>query len=231
MIACFTAALMLGAIGSASASAAACTTKSGSGNYQLCVEGSSFTSQTEVPVAGRGTAPFIINLKGLYPEESRVECSTVTETGSTTQHFLTEVGKPVTLHVEPATSGCKFVAKRLEKECRLNGQHLEIKPLVGHFTGVGAAEVYPPFGGTFVTWRLEGFPEEGVACEGKLETRGRYKCTVKEPTAEAVEHEVSCSSSLSETETFSHSTPLSYTEMLSLSGTYKGKKFSIYESS
>lgn len=237
MIACFTAALMLGAIGSASASAAACTTKAGSGNFQLCINGASLTEKATVPISGRNTTALTVNLNS-WAHETGIECSTMHDPGSgETSYFTDNPASAITLRSTPGLSGCQLTgSKVVTKKCRINTASTFVSQ-VGHLSAPGTFHMAPEAGSEIFEWELKNASEleKCVIGTGGHYIDGRYGCTLKEPTVEAVEHELQCAT-VEPKETYigpageNYPTPLSYKEMVSLSGTYAGKKFSIYES-
>jgi hypothetical protein len=226
------AALALIAISSASASAAPCTAKAGSKNYQLCINGAGIGTATSVPISGKGTSPLVIDLSNWVQQEFAISCTKESEQSGAA--IFDEPGTALTLHLSPEVEECHFTgAPTLVKKCSVNNRGA-FKSTTGKLLSLESAYIEPQSGTAFWEWTMgnKGAETCSATFKGTHATGGQYACTVIGAAVEAVEHEVRCASTskyqtiLVATPT---STPLSYTENVSLGGVYKGQKFSIYE--
>jgi hypothetical protein len=227
MFAAFAAALLLGAVASASASAEACTKKAGSKKFTLCVEGQKYEGTEELWL--KQTSPTAVFE---LPEEWK-------ETGKPPMaEVCTALGGP-TGHVEGATAQLSF--KPQPEECALqNSVKCQsffvggMREEVGSFgTGPEQVLVAPKVGTEIATLETENAP--GKECNRFFTTplqrpfKGKYECKLKEAEVETVLHELRCESQGRETLFAERPAHIRYTQTVELNGKNFRKKFSIYE--
>jgi hypothetical protein len=222
-------ALALAAVFSASASAAACTSHAGSKKYELCINGSSLTEPTTVPVSARGTTSLVLNLNN-WARELSITCSSLK---ADAVNFHADPAIALKLTAQPLFQGCGFTgANPIAKKCITNTT-AEFHGVTGHFQSPESSLIEPTAGTSLWEWNVSKKGSESCPSSalGTWSTTGTYICALSEPGVEEVEHGLTCTSSNHGTFVINAFTPLSYTEIVSLSGTRQGSKFSVYESS
>jgi hypothetical protein len=223
MFAAFVAALLLGSVASASASAEACTKKAGSKKFTLCVEGQK--SEAEVETTTKLSSPTAIFEMKEWKEGSNPpmasSCTSLKASpklGGTTAQF--SFG-----HIEPQNCTLQNF-----KKCTSISQ-APMNETVGEF-GANAEQIHVKqvAGGR----ELLPFFLSGSECPhnflGTKSFTGKYECKLKEAEVESIQHELHCESQGRET-LISNETPASirYSQTLKLDFPNEGKKFSIYE--
>jgi hypothetical protein len=218
-------ALVLSAVGSASASAALCTKHAGSANYHLCIAGTAVAENTtvEAPTTLNGT--LTLGLPGQW--QSSIQCTAANETAAFKTHALTSsVGLNGTLEVR----GCSLQGL-LATKCRVAAIYL-MQPALGAFSSLEGIAITPEFGTAFLDFSFSSnSPETCPAVYGGVhEVTGSYECKLQTPGVEAVAHELKCATSAThKLKTQGETDSLSYTQIVSLGGTHAGQKYSIYE--
>jgi hypothetical protein len=218
--------LMVSAIASASASASLpCFKKEGSKKYLLCVAGHAVEETASIEAPAQLTSSFSLGLPKQW--EGTIVCTAVSDASVLKVHALTEsIARASQLEL----SGC-VLQGNLAKYCRVPASYL-----TGHSIGIfGALEsiaMAPEFGTVFFEFRFENLTGENCPAivRGTHAVSGEYECKLGEAKVEAVEHALACASSAThKVKIAGESVPFSYTQALSLGGTRKGQKFSIYE--
>lgn len=217
---CLAAALLLSAVASASASAAACTIKEGSKHYGLCVNGVA----TEGTVTGEahGTAPLVVNLNE-WAEGVSYECEGLHGSSDS----LTASSGSVTLRTGAELSSCALhgTESKIVEECKTKTTG-SLKLDEGPLTSAEAFDLDTT--ATLLEFELTG---SSCAVRGQKAIQGDYECKMHEAKTEALEHELICEGK----NTFMYgtggkTTPITYKQKLLLTGAQKGDKFSVYES-
>jgi hypothetical protein len=226
--------LVFSTVGVASASAKTeCeyVTKTGSKKYALCVAGNPTTAAEASTVLKSGT-----NVVAQFPGDYGLDvvCTGLGGSGE----FTRKAPASVTLSFGKSGelfTGCKVTStgegKAIERKCKTPSSTTFL-PAVGSF-GPGVEGLSSSTGETWAAFWLE---DNGVeTCPngflGEHEAKGNYECKLHEATVEEIEHELSCEVKLSLLSGSGQGeVKFSYTQLLALGGSAKGKKFSIYES-
>jgi hypothetical protein len=219
-------ALVLSAIASASASAGTCVKKEGSTKYLLCVAGHSVEETATIEAPAVLSSTFVLELPREW--EATIVCTGVSDTSAFKVHGLTE---SITRSSQLALSGCALQG-HTAKKCKLASTTYSTATLAGTF-GSPESIVMTPQSGTVVfefSFSNQGSEVCPVFFSGKRQVAGGYECKLGEAKAEAVEHTLTCANSTGhKLKTEGEEDPLHYTQTISLGGTRKGQKFSIYE--
>lgn len=220
--------LVLGAIASASASAATCKAKAGSKNYQLCINGSAIEGTTTIGLESPSGTAMTLTPEG-NPQPGSFVCQ---KTGLRNAGLHVAAKASVSLRANLYVSECAPTGYMAVK-CQTNATR-EFRELTGT---LGSPEsIVAAYSGEMVGFELSSKP--GDECTGIDNTRlltfkGEYECTLHEAQIEAVTHELKCASNASHETRWNWSgsplAPISYTQTIALSGSQKGEKFSIYE--
>jgi hypothetical protein len=205
--------------------------QAGSAEYTLCVEGKQIgsPSKTLTFASKSHLSNFVLAISS---ESRKIVCSESNLPG----HFTgnEELNEPLGLTFgetakEDYLNGCKLEPSGWAKKCTVVKQSYLPDNWDGVFSnGVGTLTVKP--GGTYLL--LFSISNNGnETCPGALkdgEVYGEFPCKVGEAEVEKVEHELSCKGKV----TYEGPLPatIEYTQMLSLAGEEKGKKFSFFES-
>ncbi len=229
LLAALAAALLLGAIGSASASAEACVKKAGSKHVALCIEGQN--NQETVPLeikqaSNTGT----LKLPTAWPSMEWV-CNTIHVNSEQGQFgsAAVEGGKTVTMAFRPRWSECttKYGAG-VSKRCVMPRER-EFFEQPGQFTdSAGQLKVAS---GDLLEFSLES-RSETEPCQsirGRHNVGGAYECNLQQPELESAQHELTCESQGTETRMEEKPVWLKYAVKIELGGHKYGQKFSIYE--
>jgi hypothetical protein len=208
------------AIASASASAA-CTVKAGSKNYQLCVGGKAVTEVTSIEAPTRLVSNFVLQLPTQWG--GTIECTSVSDPAAFETHGL---GTALGVKFGQLSVGGCVLQGQLAKKCSAVSV-ITTNALLGSFESTEGIFVHPETGAEVLAFKLSG-SECPVSVRGTHGVSGSYKCQVKEAKVEAVEHELTCGTS-TELYTQGEADALHYSQAISLGGTRKGQKFSIYE--
>jgi hypothetical protein len=163
---------------------------------------------------------------------SSIECKTVSAPGTfDTSAGKLELSKSLLINkYQPALAECT-VTGDIASQCQLGSKEIifnaESAPLAPSLEAI----VFQPEGtSTVATFALVNKPSKtcALSVKGTYALGGHYSCKLPEASVEKLEHELSCAGAL--TFPSEQTAALSYAQMLSLSGTQKGKKFSIFES-
>jgi hypothetical protein len=218
-------ALMLSAMASASASAGTCVKKEGSKKYLLCVAGHSVEETANIEAPAHLTSSFSLGLPKQW--KGTIVCSSVSDTSVLTVHGLTaSLGRSGRLEL----SGCNLQGNLSEK-CRVVAIFLT-QPIIGTFGSVETIAMAPESGTTFFEVRFENVTAEScpLIFRGTHAVTGEYECKLGEAKVEAVEHALTYASSAThKVKVAGEEVALSYAQAISLGGTRKGQKFSVYE--
>jgi hypothetical protein len=226
--------LTLCAIASASASASACTSKAGSKNYQLCLAGNAIEGTSTIKVESRTTAPLALNL-GALASGLAMECGTVKNESA----FVVTPGSALAVRSVNALKGCKLVGNKGVTEKCIVPEEKEFATMTGTLTSIADLTIASAENGkdAFLEWPFTTNPASKTACPAGLKgthaASGQYECTVGEAKVEAVEHELTCTTTKEHMVYLNgaEEAPLSYKQVIFLTGSQKGKPFSIYEAS
>ena len=220
------AALAIGVVASASASAATCTTKAGSKNYQLCIAGHPVEETGTIEASTKATSNFVLELPKSW--ETSIVCTAITNTPRFWAHGLNEsVGF---VDGELKLSGCALQGN-ISKKCGLSTTETG-REMDGRFGSVEALFMAPSEGSVFLYFAFSNKGSEKCPefFEGTREVAGEYECKLTEAKVEAIEHALNCAtSSTRKLRTEGEEDVLSYTQTIALGGTRKGDKFSVYE--
>ena len=224
MLAALVGVLVVCAIASTSASAA-CTEKAGSKNYQLCVGGKAVTETTSVEAPALSNSDFVLQLPKEW--EGTIQCTSASDPASFKTHGL---AKALGISFgQLSLSGCTLQGN-LAKYCGVTST-ITTDALLGTLESTEGVLVSPETGTQVLEWAATEGPRGCVAFfRGRHGASGTYKCKVKEAKVEAVQHELTCATSATfELTTLGEADTLHYSQVISLAGTRKGQKFSIYE--
>jgi hypothetical protein len=213
------------AIVSASASAATCTEKAGSKNYQLCIAGESLKEAASIEAPTRSTSSFVLELPKEW--EATIQCTSISDTATFKTHGL--AASLGLAFGRIALSGCSLQGN-LAKKCGVTAT-MTTALLLGKFESTETVAVSPELGQVVLTFTPAGGTEScPIWFSGTHSVSGSFECKLPQAKVEAVEHEVSCATSATHRLTTSGETDiLHYTQMIFLGGTRKGQKFSVYE--
>jgi hypothetical protein len=227
MFAALFAALLLGSVASASASAEACTKKAGSKNFALCVEGQRYEAQAKITsTLASPTAIFEMKewKEGSSPPMALV-CTTLKSSptlGGATAKFSfghTEEENCALQNSKKCTSYSETPMLETVGEFGANAEQIHVKQVTGERD--------------LMQFFLENAGKTSECPHNFLGTKfftGQYECKLKEAEIESIQHELNCESQGRETR-ISNETAASirYSQTLKLGGLLLNKKFSIYE--
>jgi hypothetical protein len=218
--------LMVSAIASASASAGTCVKKEGSKKYLLCVAGSSVEETATIEAPAVLSSTFVLELPKEW--EASISCTGVKDTSAFKVHALTQ---SITRSSQLALSGC-VLQGHLSKKCRLSSTTYSTTSLAGTFGSLESIVMAPEFGTVVFEFSFSNQGSEVCPAffAGDRQVAGGYECKLGEAKLEAVEHALTCANSgAHKLKTAGEEDPLHLTQTISLGGTRKGQKFSIYE--
>jgi hypothetical protein len=223
--------VVVSVVGAASASAeeAACTKKPGSKVYNLCIEGhwASNNSKVEIVTSLKSTnvvlelnrqVPLTMTCKKLNaPGEFRVG-----QVGSVSTKL-----KGYTLDLQECGLNVSY--------CQVNGAE-SFREATGSFTTNPAELAVKNEGSGHIFWETEFKNGTEGSCPwlGKKQLTGVYRCKLENPEVNSMEHELVCDTPEHSLEFGLHffegpTAFLAYSQMVTLGGPNKGKKFSVYE--
>jgi hypothetical protein len=226
VVPCLAAALMLGAVTAASASAEACTKKAGS-SVALCIEGQKNEESVRANLTQASTSA-TLELPRAWPHMEWV-CSKVSvEHAEFSSTGNGSGGKSIGLTFTPTWSGCTTKYSESNKKCVMpEEQQFYSQPgIIATSAGKDVID-----SADLVEFILENrSPTE--LCQtirGYHHVGGVYECTLQEPEVEASQHELICESTGgNETRTRLEEKPVWLKYALNVELGYEGKKFSIY---
>jgi hypothetical protein len=224
--------LALGAVASSSASAEACKQKAGSKKWALCVEGgkvasSRFESKNKPETSG------IFSFGGA----TKITCSEVTAPGELSENASHIVGiHKLRLKFKHCAAGGNL------QGCEVQQQTIGFEPSEGKLGPAVEDVKVRPEGALeeFGRWNIVNAPGKLCGWTGQThwfpsETPPGPECTLKEAGVEQLAHKIVCESAAVKVEADlagldENKTYMTVTQLVELSETLKGKKFSIYES-
>jgi hypothetical protein len=220
--------LALSAVASASASASTCTKKEGSKNYQLCAAGHSFEETASIEAATTLSGNFVLELPKEW--EASIVCTAATNASAFNTHGLKA---SVSLSIGSLSlSGCTLQG-RLALKCGIETT-IHTSSISGIFASPEEILMTPGEVGSYEFFTFLDAKNPGNCpiffVRGPRVVHGLYECKLQEAKVEAVEHQLKCATTATRRlETQGEVDSLSYTQTISLGGTRKGQKFSIYE--
>jgi hypothetical protein len=229
--------VVVSVVGSASASAATqceLNKQAGSEEYTLCIEGKQIASPTGLKFASESkSSNFVLTIT--QDGIGKLVCSESTMDGKFGLGEGPVEDKPLELVFrgeepvkEDRLKGCKLEGA-WAKKCTVPSE-LFPNEWLGQFAksvgtlSIGARELMVL---TFGNNGKETCPSQ---FKGLKYVYGHFKCKVSEVEVEKVERDLSCESTGSEVNYEGSPATLQYTQVISLAGEEKGKKFSFFES-